>query len=450
MAVVTGNNADNLLNGTAQADTLLGLGGNDFLFGSAGNDTLDGGAGNDFAVYTGSPNGLTIDLVAGTATGWGSDRLIGIEHVDGSFQNDRISLSDANNFANGNGGNDTIWGLGGTDNLLGGNGNDRLYAGTGNAENLDGQEGNDFVAAGVGHQTRADGGDGIDTLSYADASPARGLIINFTYNTMFTYTAANTLISQQIYNFEHLEASSQSDNVLGSAGNNRILGLAGNDTLDGWNGNDTLDGGAGNDTVLGGNGNDSVIGGAGSDKLYGGDGNDTVLGGGDSDTLYGGVGNDVLRGGAAADTIYAGEGSDTMFGEGGNDVLFGSNGGTEVFVGGAGQDIMHGFAGADRFVFNNVSESAVGVNRDQIVDFFRSEGDKIDLSAIDARTNQAGDQAFSFIGSNAFSAAGQLRVVHQGGSEYLVQANVDANLAPDMEIWVSFLSNAPAAQDFIL
>lgn len=432
MAVVTGNNADNILQGTPQSDTLLGLGGNDLLYASAGNDTLDGGAGNDFAVYTGSPNAITIDLIAGSATGWGSDRLIGIEHVDGSFQNDRISLSDGANFANGNGGNDTIWGLAGSDNLLGGEGNDRLYAGTGNAENLDGQQGNDFVAAGVGHQTRADGSDGIDTLSYADASPARGLIINFSDNTMFTYDVANNLISQQIYNFEHLEASSQGDNVLGGEGANRIQGLAGNDTLDGWNGNDTVDGGAGNDTVLGGNGNDTVMGGAGSD------------------TLYGGNGHDLLRGGAGADTIHAGEGNDTMLGEGGNDVLFGSNGGTEVFIGGAGRDVLHGFAGADRFVFNNVSESAVGANRDQIVDFFRSEGDKIDLSAIDARTNQAGDQAFSFVGGNAFSAAGQVRVVHQGGSEYLVQANVDANLAPDIEIWVSFLGNAPAAQDFIL
>ncbi len=41
-------------------------------------------------------------------------------------------------------------------------------------------------------------------------------------------------------------------------------------------------------------------------------------------------------------------------------------------------------------------------------------------------------------------------MVHQGGSEYIVQANVDGNLAPDMEIQVSFLGNVPAAQDFIL
>jgi hypothetical protein len=45
-----------------------------------------------------------------------------------------------------------------------------------------------------------------------------------------------------------------------------------------------------------------------------------------------------------------------------------------------------------------------------------SEGGKIELSSIDARTRQAGDQAFSVIGSNAFPAAGQVRVIHQGGA----------------------------------
>ena len=33
MAHITGNNLDNILNGTGQADTISGLGGNDSLFG---------------------------------------------------------------------------------------------------------------------------------------------------------------------------------------------------------------------------------------------------------------------------------------------------------------------------------------------------------------------------------------------------------------------------------
>ena len=44
---ITGDGADNVLNGTSVAETIYGLGGNDTLSGGGGNDTLDGGAGND-------------------------------------------------------------------------------------------------------------------------------------------------------------------------------------------------------------------------------------------------------------------------------------------------------------------------------------------------------------------------------------------------------------------
>ena len=67
---------------------------------------------------------------------------------------------------------------------------------------------------------------------------------------------------------------------------------------------------------------------------------------------------------------------------------------------------MHGFGGKDTFWFKSISDSAVGANRDHGVDLFRSEGDKIDLSAIDAKTGQSGNQAFNFLGDGAFFASG--------------------------------------------
>lgn len=51
---IVGDNTDNVLDGTAENDTILGLGGNDRLSGLGGDDTLDGGKGADTAVYTGS------------------------------------------------------------------------------------------------------------------------------------------------------------------------------------------------------------------------------------------------------------------------------------------------------------------------------------------------------------------------------------------------------------
>jgi VCBS repeat-containing protein len=48
MATITGDNNDNILNGTTGDDTIDGLGGNDTINGDAGNDTINGGDGNDF------------------------------------------------------------------------------------------------------------------------------------------------------------------------------------------------------------------------------------------------------------------------------------------------------------------------------------------------------------------------------------------------------------------
>ena len=73
--------------------------------------------------------------------------------------------------------------------------------------------------------------------------------------------------------------------------------------------------------------------------------------------------------------------------------------------------------------------------------------DDIDFSAIDANTAAGGDQAFTFIGSDAFSGAGQLRYDAATG---LLQGNVNNSNAADFTIT---LVNTPASllgTDFIL
>ena len=67
MAIISGNNSNNTLNGTPQADTIDGMGGNDTIAGGAGNDLLSGGAGDDIFVL---------------ATGDGFDTILGGEGVD--------------------------------------------------------------------------------------------------------------------------------------------------------------------------------------------------------------------------------------------------------------------------------------------------------------------------------------------------------------------------------
>lgn len=414
MAIIIDDDNGNTLTGTNGNDRLEGRGGTDFLIGKKGNDILDGGADSDFVVYTGSANGVTVDLISGKATGEGADTLFSIENVDGSMKKDSIKLSNGDNFANGNDGDDTIWGMGGIDSLLGGDGNDRLYGGDGNDIELSGLDGDDFLAPGMGVGTRVDGSDGNDTVSYFDVT-GTGMVVYLADDEAFD-KGFNGLVTNELFYIENVEGSNQADLIKGDDGINVLKGLKG------------------------------------ADELFGLGGDDEILGGDGDDRLYGDAGNDILRGEKGNDELHGGDGDNQLFGGAGNDVLWGSGGPTQVelFVGGAGRDVMHGFGGRDTFRFEATTDSAVGGNRDRVVDFFRTEGDRIDLSAIDAKTGQSGNQAFTFIGGNAFTGAGQVRVVDQGTDGWLVQVSTDGDKQPEMELQVGFAASPLAAQDFIL
>ena len=81
--------------------------------------------------------------------------------------------------------------------------------------------------------------------------------------------------------------------------------------------------------------------------------------------------------------------------------------GNDTLTGGADQDSLEGGIGADRFDFNSASESPSGGLIDHILDFNRLEGDKIDLSTIDANVLLQGNQAFA-AAQLSYNAAGIL------------------------------------------
>jgi len=212
---VTGSAFNDQLTGSSAANVLNGGAGNDTLNGRAGNDTLVGGTGTDTATYANASGGVTVSLVAGTASGAdGNDTLATIENVTGSA------------FA------DTITGDGNVNVLTGGDGDDTL----------NGRAGNDTLI----------GGNGVDTASYADASGAVNVNLS-------TGSATGADGSDSLSTIENVTGSAFADTLRGDDNANVLKGGDGSDAILGGRGDDTIYGGHGNDTLSGNQGNDRYV-----------------------------------------------------------------------------------------------------------------------------------------------------------------------------------------------
>ena len=150
------------------------------------------------------------------------------------------------------------------------------------------------------------------------------------------------------------------------------------------------------------------------------------------ENALGGAGDDLIRGNDASNMLYGGAGADTLDGGDGADTL----------DGGAGRDALFGGEGADFFIF---AASSVGKRRpaDFVADFSDFDGDRIDLSAIDARKFVGGNQKFKFIGSHDFTEkAGELRFANGK-----VMGDVDGDGRADFLIVVDGSDFAGAGAD---
>ncbi|SDQ13676.1 M10 family metallopeptidase C-terminal domain-containing protein [Pseudovibrio sp. Tun.PSC04-5.I4] len=206
--VFNGGGGDDILDGGNDGDLLYGDEGDDILIGGSGQDYLDGGDGIDTVVYSGSSEGVTVDLANGTASGGDADGpvqivgrgttikhdiIVDVENVVGSFFDDHLIGNDQTNELSGGSGNDTLTGGGGADLL--------------------------------------NGGRGSDTADYADATS--GVRLNLARGN----SEGDTYISIE--------------NLAGSGFNDRIKGDSAANTLTGQGGNDTLRGGGGDDILFG-------------------------------------------------------------------------------------------------------------------------------------------------------------------------------------------------------
>jgi Ca2+-binding RTX toxin-like protein len=352
-----------------------------------------------------------------------------------------ISGTQGNDVLHGSAAADDIYGAGGNDSLTGGAGDDVLSGGTGHNV-LWGNDGNDTFLGGSGTDTLA-GGNGTDTIRYEQSDA--GVTVNLATGTASGGDAAGDTLSS----IENITGGTHNDSLTGDAGANRLDGNAGDDRLWGGDGNDTLIGGHGADVLSGGNGIDTADYSASLSAVTvdlslgrGSGGNaqgDTLS---SIENITGSALNDQLTGNAIANQLSGGADNDTLNAAAGDDHLDGGAG-NDILIGGLGKDTLTGGDGADTFVFKSIQDSAVG-HEDQIIDFSSAQGDHIDLSAIDANTHVAGDEAFGYIGSAAFSdVAGQLRY-----ADHFLEGDVNGDGTADFRVHVDVASLAH--NDFVL
>ncbi|MGK7867814.1 hypothetical protein [Falsiroseomonas sp. E2-1-a20] len=87
---------------------------------------------------------------------------------------------------------------------------------------------------------------------------------------------------------------------------------------------------------------------------------------------------------------------------------------------------------------------------DLITDFSQAEADLIDLGGIDADPLTAGNQAFTDLGTGAFTGAvGQLRHEGDGAGNTLVLADIDGDAVADLVVRLSGTLTLTTS-DFIL
>jgi len=424
--LTTGSGDDTIVCLQQNSDDFVSTrGGNDAItlhgFERYGNDTADGGLGKDKLTII--HEGLSFVGLTGGVTGEDAEGFSGL--ITNSY-GATYTFSGIETFA--------IYTADSVDNITTGDG----------ADTVSSAGGDDLINTGKGADV-VDGGAGTDKWTGDKSNTTQSIHIDLSTGATQTYLGAGSVTGVEVLN---LKTGSGDDTIVCAqqSSSDYVSTGAGDDfiTLHGFEryGEDTAEGGAGKDRLTVIHEGLSFVGLSGGVTAQTADGwsgyitnsygggytftgieNFSIYTAGSNDNITTGDGRDLLSGGGAADTLIAGAGADTLIGGGGNDAL---NGG----------------AGADLFVYEAVSDSG------DVITGYQAGVDRIDLSAIDARSASAADNAFSFIGSAAFSGPGQLRAVQSGGNTF-VEGDVNADGVADFSIQLAGLHTLTGA-DFVL
>jgi Ca2+-binding RTX toxin-like protein len=350
-----GSNYNDSFIGDEKANVLSGAGGNDILEGMAGADKLIGGSGNNTASYEHAAVAVIASLTApanntGDAAG---DSYTDIQNLTGSIYADSLSGDSNSNILSGGLDNDVLEGFGNSDILWGG------------------VDINDVI------------GNGIDTATYANAT---SYVMASLTSTLSGFSGAGDAAGDSYVSIENLTGSNYGDTLIGNEVNNEINGGLGDDMLEGMAGADTLNGGAGNNTAsydhaaqigLAGGVVASLLDATTNTGDAFGDSYiniQNLLGSAFDDTLTGDINNNILTGGNGNDTIIGGLGTDQLYGGDGNDNLSDDGIGAAMLSGGAGDDIIsysnidgttdviNGGDGIDTLVFDRAGSTGVNFN----------------------------------------------------------------------------------------
>jgi len=394
-----GDDEDNVLTGTSDAERIEGGAGDDTITGEGGADQILAGDGND------------------TVTGSGQ--------IFGEAGDDTLTATEGGSSLVGGAGDDTLTGEGDSA-LFGGEGNDVLIAAADGA--LSGGAGDDlFVAqsdeddAGVlvvrdfnltTDRLAFDVADGERATSISSA-PLEGEEPGLTVTVTFEQQDGSGTPRTEIVQLNGVTSDAVLEGLQARDASGALSNLEQTNILNGTADADTLAGTDGNDTISAGDGNDEVSGGLGNNQVFLGAGDDTYTGGGNTDQVQGGNGNDTITdvlptsseagavrfdGGSGDDILTAVRADATLVGGFGDDTLtLGNEGGTAV--GGDGADTMVGGDGADTFVLDEADTVTGGAGADT----FELTADDVDTDTLVTTITdyQAGTDAISIVTPDA-------------------------------------------------